>query len=141
VITSSKITIFVAIILVAASTVLAKDGGLPKLDIEYACRASEKAVAAIVSVATDIFGSCKADEEAARDELRKDWTTFPASDKARCIQPKEYLPSYVEWLTCLGIARDVKAMRKEQPGPRSSIDKCPVVRYLDDGPIISVTAC
>jgi hypothetical protein len=141
VIASSKIAISVAVILAAASTALAKDGGLPKLDIEYACRASEKAVAAIVSVATDIFGSCKADEEAARDELQKNWATFPASDKARCIQPKEYLPSYVEWLTCLEMVRDVKALRKGQPGPASTVDKCPVVRYLEDGTILSVNAC
>jgi len=141
VITSSKITIFVAIILAAASTALAKDGGVPQLDIEYACRASEQAVAAIVSVTTDIFGSCKADEEAARDALRKDWATFPASNKARCIQPKEYLPSYVEWLTCLEMVRDVVASRKGQPGPASTVDKCPVVRYLEDGTILSVNAC
>ena len=140
-IASSKITISVAIILAAASTALAKDGGLPKLDIEYACRASEKAVASIVSATSDVFGSCKADEEAARDELRKNWAAFPASDKARCIKPKEYLPSYVEWLTCLEMVRDVIASRKGQPGPASTVDKCPVVRYLEDGTILSVNAC
>ncbi len=140
-IAKSKIIICTAAVLAVVSTALAKDGGLPKLDIEYACRASEKAVSAIVSVTTDIFGSCKADEEAARDELQKGWATFPASDKARCIQPKEYLPSYVEWLTCIGMARDVKAMRKGQPGPTSTADKCPVVRFQEDGTIVSVDAC
>jgi hypothetical protein len=47
----------------------------------------------------------------------------------------------VEWLTCIEMDRDVKAMRKEQPGPTSSADKCPVVRYLEDGTIVSVKAC
>ena len=140
-ITKSKIAISAVIILAAASAAFAKDGGLPKLDIDYACHASEKAISAIFSVTFDIFGSCMADEQAARDQLDKDWASFPASDKARCIQPKEYLPSYVEWLTCLGMARDVKAMRKGQPGPATTTDKCPVVRFLEDGTIISVDAC
>jgi hypothetical protein len=81
------------------------------------------------------------DEQAARDQLQKDWASFPASDKARCIQPKEYLPSYVEWLTCLEMTRDVRAMRKGQPDTSTSVDKCPVVRFREDGTIVSVNAC
>jgi hypothetical protein len=137
----SRIIVAAAVMFSAASMALAKDSGPPKLNLEYACHASEKAVSAIFSVTFDIYGSCMTDEQAARDELEKDWASFPASDKARCIQPKEYLPSYVEWLTCLGMARDVKAMRTGQPGPATTTDKCPVVRFRDDGTIISVDAC
>jgi hypothetical protein len=137
----SEIILASAIVLAACWTVAAKDAGPPKLNMEYACHASEKAVSAIFSVTFDIYGSCMTDEQAARDELEKGWASFSASDKARCIQPKEYLPSYVEWLTCLGMARDVKAMRHGQPGPATTTDKCPVVRFQEDGTIISVDAC
>jgi hypothetical protein len=132
-----------AITLAAASAASAKNGGLPKLDIEFACRSSEQAVSAVMSITTDIYKSCLDDENDARNQLNKAWTEFPASDKARCIQPKEYLPSYVEWLTCLEMTRDVKVMRKGRPGPTSSdIHECPVVRFLEDGTITSVdTAC
>jgi hypothetical protein len=132
-----------AVTLAAASTSPAKDGGLPKLDMKFACRSSEQAVSAVISVTTDIYKSCLDDENDARDQLNKAWAEFPASDKARCIQPKEYLPSYVEWLTCLEMTRDVKTMRKGRPGPTSSdIHECPVVRFLEDGTITSVdTAC
>jgi hypothetical protein len=140
-IAKSKIFVGAIVILTAASTALAKGGGLPKLDIETACHASEKAVAAIITASNDMFSSCMSDEKDARDQLDKNWATYPAVDKARCIQPKEYMPGYVEWLTCMEMDRDVKAMRKEQPGPTSSTDKCPVVRYLEDGTIVSVKAC
>jgi len=138
-----EIAVSAVVILAVASTALAKDGGLPKVDVEYACHSSERAVSAVISVTTDIFTSCLDDENLAREQLDKNWATFPASDKARCIHPEEYLPAYVEWLTCLEMTRDVKEMRKGRPGPTSSdINECPVVRFLEDGTITSVnTAC
>ena len=140
-ITKSKFFVGAVIILTAGSAALAKGGGLPKLDIERACHASEQAVAAVITVTSDMFSACVSDEKEAQDQLDKNWATYPAVDKTRCIQPKEYMPGYVEWLTCLEMDRDVKVMRKEQPGPTSSADKCPVVRYLEDGTIVSVKAC
>jgi len=138
-----RIAISVVAVLAVASTAVAKDGGIPKLNIEYACHASEQAVAAVVSVTTDIFKSCLDGENDARNQLDKTWANFSASDKARCIHPKEFLPSYVEWLTCLEMTRSVKQMRTGRPAPTSSnIHECPVVQYLEDGTITSVnTAC
>jgi hypothetical protein len=130
-----------AIFLAAVSPAPAKDGGLPRLNIEYACHASEKAVAAIFNVTFDVYSSCMSDEQAAREQLTKDWASFPASIKARCIQPKEYLPSYVEWFTCLEMTRDVRVMRKGQPEIATTVDRCPVVRFREDGTIVSVNAC
>ena len=134
-----RIAISVVAVLDVASTAVAKDGRLPKLNIEYACHASEQAVSAVVSVTTDIFKSCLNDENDARIQLDKTWANFPASDKARCVHPKEFLPSYVEWLTCLEMTRDVKELRKGKPAVTSSdTHECPVVRFLEDGTISSV---
>src|ERR1700690_470199 len=119
-ISKSKFFVGAIVILAAGSAALAKGGGLPKLDIEMACHASEQAVAAVITVTGDMFGSCVSDEKEARDQLDKNWTTYPAADRSRCIQPKEYMPGYVEWLTCLEMVRDVKVMRKERPGPMST---------------------
>jgi hypothetical protein len=139
--TTSRIIVSAAIVLAAASTALAKDGGLPNLDIEQGCRASEKAMASATGTDADTFASCKNDENDARKQLERNWTTYPASDKARCIQPKEYTPSFVEWLTCIEMERDVKAMRQGEPPISNTVDKCPAVRYRQDGTIISVNAC
>jgi hypothetical protein len=143
VINKLEIAVSAGVILAATSIALAKDGELPKLDIEYACHASERAVSAVISVTNDIFKACVDDEQAAHEQIDKNWATFPVSDKARCINPKEYLPSYVEWITCLEMTRDVKLMRNGRPAPTSSdIHECPVVRFLEDGTITSVdTAC
>jgi hypothetical protein len=138
--TKSKIIISAAIILAAVSAALAKDGGPPKLNTEYNCRASEKALSAATGATSDTL-ACISDENDARKTLEKDWATYPASDRAQCIQPKEYTPGYVEWLTCLEMDRDVRVLRKGQPEISSSVDKCPIVRYRQDGAIVSVNAC
>jgi hypothetical protein len=126
-----------------ASTAPAKNGEPPKIDIEYGCHASEQAVKAVISVTSDIYTSCVDDEKDALEQLNKNWSTFPASDKTQCIQPKEYIPSYVEWVICLEMTRDVRVMRKGQPATTSTDSgECPVVRFHEDGTIISVnTAC
>ena len=35
---------------------------------------------------------------------------YAAVDKSRCMRTSVYLPSYVEWLTCLEMERDVRKM-------------------------------
>jgi hypothetical protein len=52
-------------------------------------------------------------EELARVQMDKDWTKYPAKDRDECINPKQYSPSYVEWLTCLEIRRDVRNLPKQ----------------------------
>ena len=58
-------------------------------------------------------------EQKAREHLIKDWSQYAAADKARCVQagPSVYLPSYIEWLTCLEMETAVKKMRQEQRTP------------------------
>ena len=71
------------------------------------------------------FDSCMNDEKAAREQLVKDWSTFSASDKTLCVHPRDYLPSYVEWLTCVEMQTEVRKMRKDQPAPMSSSPNTP----------------
>jgi hypothetical protein len=84
----SVIAISALVVLAAVSTGFAKDGGLPKLNTENACHASAQAVAAVITVDTDLFSSCMSDEKEARQQLEKDWAKYPASDKNRCIPTK-----------------------------------------------------
>jgi hypothetical protein len=139
--TKSKIVISVAIILAALSAARAKDGVVPKLNIDSSCRASANAVSASTGTSSDTLASCMTDQNDARKRLERDWATYPASDKARCIQPKEYTPGYIEWLTCLEMSRDVRVTRKGLPELSTTLDRCPVVRFRQDGTIVSVNAC
>jgi hypothetical protein len=75
---------------------------VPKFDIAAECK-SEGGAAAIQQ-------QCAADEAQARDEVQPLWTQSAAIDKAQCIQETsmDSTPSYVELLTCLEMARDVR---------------------------------
>jgi hypothetical protein len=104
--TTTRIALSVAIVLGAASA--ADAGGVPSIDIERMCRASE-AVSFADNSAT--FDTCLGDEQAAHKQLVQDWAMFAAMDKSHCVLPAEYLPSYVEWLTCLKMEMEFRKMR------------------------------
>ena len=88
--------------------------GPPSVDMQGMCRASANALYASDNTTND-FNTCVGDEQEAREQLVKAWKRFPARDRAYCVLPTEYLPSYIEWLTCLEMERDVKTIRREQP--------------------------
>jgi hypothetical protein len=83
----------------------------PSIDVQKMCRASE-AVSFADNTAT--FDVCMSDERAARERLVQDWANVEARDKARCVLPTEYLPSYTEWLTCLEMERELRKIRQAQ---------------------------
>jgi hypothetical protein len=106
-------------IFVGLHILVATAGGVPQVDIEKTCRASEKTVKDVFgdSVVGNTFESCMGHERANREQLVKDWGTYPAGDKAHCVQPAVYMPNYTEWLTCLEMDRDVRKMRLQNPVP------------------------
>lgn len=121
--TKSKIALSAAMILAAAVAAPAKDSGIPKLDLQKLCRA--EGIISLGGNAQNDFDSCVSTEQQARDQLIKNWATFPAPARGRCVQPMEYQPSYVEWLTCLEMERDVKKMRDDQAAPASNSQNAP----------------
>jgi hypothetical protein len=153
--TSNKVALIAAIALSLASAAVAKDVALPKIDLQKLCRASQIDLQAEGTSAQGSIDSCVADEKEAHDQIIKDWASYAASDRARCIQPGLYLPSYVEWLTCVQTARDVRKLRVDQPAEtaagvgastgvrRSGVpgSRCPVVHYREDASIDWVLAC
>lgn len=59
---------------------------------------------------------CLADEQGAKETLASQWTQFPADTRARCLRMVNSVvgaQSYVELLTCLQIAKDVKDLPKQ----------------------------
>ena len=57
---------------------------------------------------------CLENENRARERIIKDWSTFQESDREGCIQPRVYLPSYAEWLTCFEMNKIVREARQKQ---------------------------
>jgi hypothetical protein len=106
-------------VLGAAQTARAQ---VPTVDIELTCRRAADAMVALLggSTARNDFDICLSSERTARDELAKDWANFSAADKAQCLQPQVYLPSYIEWQTCLQMERDVRTLRGNAPPPSAT---------------------
>jgi hypothetical protein len=95
--------------------------GPPTIDIQKLCRASANALFSVSSNPAAI-DSCISDEQAAREQLTKSWESFSAGDRSFCVLPREYLPSYIEWLTCLQMERDVKKIRTGQSPGQSATE-------------------
>jgi hypothetical protein len=59
--------------------------------------------------------NCLDSEHATRDELTKQWSSFAAIDKTACTNESTMggQSSYTELLTCLEMARDVRALHAE----------------------------
>jgi hypothetical protein len=90
---------------------VAATGGLPSIDIQKNCRESSDALYG--STTANVFDSCVEDEKDASAKLTKGWANFPSADKARCVHAAIYLPSYVEWLTCIEGESTLRRIRKD----------------------------
>jgi hypothetical protein len=113
-ITKMKIALTAAVILGAAPAAVAKDSGPPNIDIQKTCRENSNALSGLTGNGNQDFDVCISDEQAARQQLTKDWTNYPALAKSACLKPQEFLPGYVEWQSCLEMTRDVIKLRRNQ---------------------------
>jgi len=106
-------------IFVGMHVFVASAGNVPRIDIENTCRVSENTTREVFdnTGVVSIYESCMATEKASLERLIKDWATYPAETKVRCVQPKVFMPNYSEWLTCLEMERDVRKMRLGNPNP------------------------
>jgi hypothetical protein len=107
---------------------------VPTADVQNTCKIASSVMVNLMGGTTVEQGltGCLDSENAARATIIKDWATYSAADRTQCLQTGVYLPSYVEWLTCLEMERDARRLRAERnepppPGP-NSITSLPVVR-------------
>jgi hypothetical protein len=139
----------------------AASNGVPTVDVAVTCRTSERALIAIFGASyQQTFDSCMTSEKDARAQIVKDWSSYPAGARQRCVNTTGYMPSYVEWLTCLEMEKQVNEVRKSaastegrggRAGARtrgksapqigSAANPCPIVQSGPDGSITSVIAC
>jgi hypothetical protein len=140
--TKPIIAVAALLVLAAMAPSRAKEADVPTIDLQKFCK--ETAVIVLNDNPQTDLDVCMNDQKAARDQLVKDWASYPALARQRCVKPGEYRSAYIEWLTCIEMTRDVIKMRKERPETR--VDRtlgraCPIVKVGDDGSIYSVDAC
>jgi hypothetical protein len=109
---------------VGAHILLVASNEPPKIDAEATCRASENEIMKLFSYSPGItYNSCIRQENEALELIKKNWASYPATAKTHCVQPGVYMPSYVEWLTCFEMERDVGIMRAEEAKAKSDAAK------------------
>jgi hypothetical protein len=96
------------IILTATQIVFVADP-VPKFDLERACRG----VAAAGLPGRD-SAACQRDEQGARSKLEENWSQHSAAERTKChgLVATGGAASYVELLTCLEMAKQVKELPK-----------------------------
>jgi len=146
-------------LVVGVHILMVASNGPPTVDIRATCQISVNAVLTTFgSTFTETLDSCMQQQNAALEQIKKNWATYSAIAKDHCIQPNVYLPSYIEWLTCFEMEVDVKKYRTEEAAaaqaratpPRrgssrsrigSEPKRCPTVNFEADGSIASVINC
>ena len=90
------------IVILASFSPVKMADSLPKFDIMRECRAEGGSQA--------VEKRCATDEADARDQLQPQWTQFDLHDRAVCLEATstDGTPSYVELLTCLEMAQEVR---------------------------------
>jgi hypothetical protein len=95
----------IAMIALGSQLVIAVSDRLPVFDVARSCKLDLAATAGLSN--TQSIQACIRDEQGARTQLGRQWSTFPASSKAECI-PQESVggtPSYVSLQVCLQMNR------------------------------------
>jgi hypothetical protein len=118
---STTVAAAILIALAAHAATNAAAANVPTVDIQNTCKIAASAMVQLMVGGTSGNETeiCLNSEQRAREQLVKDWATYSATDRERCVRTGVYLPSYVEWLTCLEMERDVRKMKIDQPDPKA----------------------
>jgi hypothetical protein len=96
---------------------IATTSGIPSVDIRKSCQAAAGTMADLIAGSTvqHDLDVCLGSEQAVREQLIKNWRTYSSAEKTQCVQPSVYLPSYIEWLTCLEMGMSVRRPDTKPP--------------------------
>jgi hypothetical protein len=105
-------------LVLGAQLMMTVTDGVPVLNVEQVCQgiAQQGGVTFHDPQIAQEKKDCLDSEQAIRDELSKQWSSFSPVDKTACTNESRMggESSYTELLTCLEMARDVRNMRTER---------------------------
>ena len=79
---------------------------VPRWDVSASCRGA--AQAGYQQDTKENLQRCLDTEQRTRDQLSKNWSTFPAADRIECVKAQTFEPTYTELATCLEMKRDIQ---------------------------------
>jgi hypothetical protein len=106
------VTVLAALCLSGSS---ARSDDAPTLNVNPVCRGIASQGELEAGLRQTSFQQCVESEQAVRDEIKKQWSTFSTADKSHCLALAKTggESSYTELLTCMEMARDVRKLHSE----------------------------
>ena len=95
---------------------------IPTLDVNPVCHGIAMQGELEAGLQQTSFQQCVQSEQAVRDEIKKNWSTFTTPDKTSCVALAKTggEPSYTELLTCMEMARDYRRFVVSHPAAQES---------------------
>jgi hypothetical protein len=107
-----------------AQLMLTVTDSVPNLNVEQVCEgiAQQGGVTFHDPAVAQEKKNCLDGEKSTRDELVKQWSSFSGADRMSCVNESKMggESSYTELLTCLEMARDVRAMHNDPKGAQGA---------------------
>src|SRR5215831_21116998 len=90
----------------------ARSDDIPTLDVRPVCRGIASQSELEAGLQRTNFEQCVQSEQAVREQIKKEWSSFSTSDTSHCVSLAKTggESSYTELLTCMEMARDVRAL-------------------------------
>ena len=106
----------IAIAMIMPAIWSARSDDIPTLDVRPVCRGIAQQGELEVGLRQTSFEQCVQSEQEVREQLKKEWSTFSAADKSHCVALAKTggESSYTELITCMEMARDVRALRSAE---------------------------
>jgi len=106
----------IAVGLIMSGILCARPDDIPTLDVRPVCRGIASQSELEAGLQQTSFEQCVQSEQAVREQLKKEWSTFSTADKSHCVALAKTggESSYTELITCMEMARDVRALRSAE---------------------------
>ena len=119
----------IAIAMIMPAILSARSDDIPTLDVNPVCRGIASQSELEAGLQRTNFEQCVQSEQAVREQIKKEWSTFSAADKSHCVALAKTggESSYTELITCMEMARDVRKLRENANAlPEQNIPPAPV---------------
>ena len=105
----------IAIAMIMAAILSARSDDIPTLDVNPVCRGIATQGELEAGLQQTSFQQCVQSEQEVREQIKKEWSTFSASDKSHCVALAKTggESSYTELITCMEMARDVRKLQQK----------------------------
>jgi DNA repair exonuclease SbcCD ATPase subunit len=106
----------IAIAMIIPWILSARSDDIPTVDVRPVCRGIASQGELEAGLQQTSFEQCVQSEQAVREQLKKEWSTFSTADKSHCVALAKTggESSYTELISCMEMARDVRAIRSAE---------------------------